>query len=268
MTTLVAEAQPFSKEKTAQIIDEFTREGCVLIPGVLSADEVEALKERVDRLFADPRAQTTDTFYGPYVAVRLFEWDTMFRDMLVREPIISLMDALLGPQCHIVANNVVRNRPGEAIDSFHTDDFVWFPLPEGVPRHDPRMRFPTFLVNGQLPLTDLECEAYGPTQFVPGSHYSGRQPSDPKNPVFEGRLRKTIFCKAGDMYLQHPQVWHRGAPNTSNRTRYLLQQAYGMRFVAQRFYPFLNYKMPDHALVGADERLLRVLGKHPKGAYG
>ena len=29
-----------------------------------------------------------------------------------------------------------------------------------------------------------------------------------------------------------------------------------------------NYRMPDHVLEGADDRLLRLLGKHTKGAYG
>ena len=41
-----------------------------------------------------------------------------------------------------------------------------------------------------------------------------------------------------------------------------------VRFVAQRFYPFLNYEVPAHVLAGADEKLLKALGKHPKGAYG
>ena len=39
-------------------------------------------------------------------------------------------------------------------------------------------------------------------------------------------------------------------------------------FVAQRFWPYLNYHMPDYVLEDADERLLRVLGKHPEMAYG
>jgi hypothetical protein len=36
----------------------------------------------------------------------------------------------------------------------------------------------------------------------------------------------------------------------------------GTRMTAQRLFPFLNYRMPDHVLEGAGERLLRVLGKH------
>lgn len=34
------------------------------------------------------------------------------------------------------------------------------------------------------------------------------------------------------------------------------------------FNPFLNYQMPTESLEGASDRLLRLLGKHPKGPYG
>ena len=186
----------------------------------------------------------------------------------MREPIISLMEALLGADCHLISNNVVRNGPGQSISNYHIDERLSFPLPESVARFDPRMTIPTTIVNVQMPLTDLESVEYGPTQYVPDSHYSGRHPNDKFDPVWEGRRGVTILCKAGDIYLQHAQVWHRGAPNTSDRTRYLLQQSFGTRMIAQRFYPFLNYRMPDHVLEGAGERLLRVLGKHLKGPYG
>lgn len=268
-SALVAPAEPFSAEKNRALADEFLREGCLLIPDVLTQEEVAGLKERIDRVFADPRAKTTDTLYGEWVAVRLFEWDNMFRDMLVREPIISLMETILGHDCHIIANNFVRNPPGQAIDNFHVDipDLLWS-MPDDIPRFDARLKFPCYVLNVQIPLTSLESEEYGPTQYVPRSHYSGRQAPDAKNPTFEGQGPVSILCKPGDIYLQHSQVWHRGAPNKSNRTRYLLQQAYSRRFVSQKFYPFLNYRMPDHVINGASERLLRVLGKHTKGPYG
>ena len=268
-TTAIAAGEPFSPEKNRQLADEFLREGCLLIPDVLTPDEVAALKEAIDRVFADPRIKSTDTLYGDWIAVRLFEWDNLFRDMLVREPIISLMEAIVGKDCHVIANNFVRNPPGQAIDAFHVDiaDLLWS-LPDGMPRFDPRIKFPCYVVNVQIPLTGLPSVEYGPTQYVPRSHYSGREPNDRKNPTFEGRGPVSILCKAGDIYLQHSMVWHRGAPNTSDRTRYLLQQCYSMRFVSQKFYPFLNYRMPDRVLDGAGERLLRVLGKHGKGAYG
>lgn len=269
---IVRDAQPYSLAEIQKIKTDFYRDGYRLIPNVLQPQEVEALKEAMDRVFEEPEWKTTDTLYGSFVAVRLFEVDPVFRDLLVREPIIGIAEAILGKSCHLMAQNAVRNAPGQAIDHFHADvdgDLdVEFPCPPEVPRHDPRYRLPIFRMTVQIPLTDLESMEYGPTEFVPGSHYSGRKPNDPKNPTFEGRGPVAILCKAGDIYLHNGQCWHRGAPNTSNRVRYLLQIAYCQRWVAQRFYPFLNYRMPDHVLEGADERLLRVLGKHPKGPYG
>lgn len=270
-TAPVSDVQPgvaLAPEHAKQILQQYNQEGCVKVGPVLTAEEADDLRVRVDRLFADPTAADRHMLYGTFVAVRLFEHDKAFRDLLLREPMRSLLDQLLGDNCHLVANNLVRNAPGQAIDRFHVDDFVWMPLPEDLPRHDARMQMPNFLVNVQIALTDIETVEHGALQYVPGSHYSGRQPNDLKEPSFEGRGPVTVLARKGEMYLQHPQVWHRGAPNSSDRTRYLLQYAHGVRFVAQRFFPFLNYHMPDYVLQGADETMLRVLGKHPKGAYG
>jgi ectoine hydroxylase-related dioxygenase (phytanoyl-CoA dioxygenase family) len=137
-----------------------------------------------------------------------------------------------------------------------------------MPRHDAKYQLPVFRMTVQIMLTDCDEVKYGPTQFVPGSHYSGRHASDMKNPTFEGREPKSILCKAGAIYLHNGQCWHRGAPNTSDRTRYLLQHAFCQRWISQRFYPFIDYKMPAHVWEGAGERLQRVLGRHPKGPYG
>lgn len=260
--------EAFSPEKTKDVLETYNREGCVRIPQVFSPDEVAALKMAVDRVFAGRCPEKATSFSGEYIAMRLFEWDNIFRDLLVREPIISLMEAIFGADCHLIANNVVRNRPGEAISTYHVDERLMYPLPDNVARYDRRQTFPMHLLNVQMPLTDVEADEYGPTQYVPESHFSGRQPNDRFDPVWEGRHGVSVLCKAGDIYFQHGQVWHRGAPNTSNRTRYLLQMAFASRMISQRFFPFLNYRMPGHVLEGAGERLLRVLGKHPAGPYG
>lgn len=268
-TSPVEVGVPFDARTGREYVDFFVREGYVLIPGVLSANEVRELVLRLDRIRADPTLAARHHAYNEFIFVRLFELDLMFRDLLVREPLIGLFELLLGRDCHLIANNAVLNDPGQAISNWHIDFTTpWFPLPDGIERFDARMAYPTFMVNGQIALSDVPAVEYGPTQVVPGSHYSGRAPADPENPVFEGRGPHSIFCKAGDVYLQHPMVWHRGAPNTSTRRRYLLQHNMGTRMMSQKFYPFLNYHMPDYVLEGADERLLRVLGKHPKGAYG
>lgn len=266
-TAIDLSVPPFTAEQTAEYIERFDRDGFVVIPNALQAGEVEALKKACDTVFEDPKWTENGNVYGKFVAARLFETNPVFIDLMVREPIISLVEAILGDDCHLIAENIVRNAPGQSISKFHTDDPPFFPLPEGK-RHDPSVKMPVFVFIVQILLTDVESMEYGPSQFVPGSHYAGRGPDNTEWPIFEGREPVPIFGKAGDLYLHNGQCWHRGAPNTSDRMRYLLQPTYARRFIAQRFYPFMNYQLPDYVLEGANERLKRLFGFHPKGSYG
>jgi hypothetical protein len=70
------------------------------------------------------------------------------------------------------------------------------------------------------------------------------------------------------VYFFNNQGWHRGAPNTSDQTRYIFSCSYSRRCMAQRFYPFMNYNMRQDIIDRADDRRRRVLGFHKSGAYG
>ncbi len=269
--------EPFTEEEFAPVLEDFYQNGATIIRNVLSREECEQICKRVDEIFAEPyftemrivKAKSQRHGKSPIVVHRLFECGHMFRDLLVREPIISVAENVLGPECHCMAQGCILNRIDMGINRFHVDDGLEFPITnDEVKRHDPRIRMPVLRMSVQIALTDQDEDQYGPSQFVPGSHYSGRQPSDPDNPSFEGQGPVSLHMKAGDLYLLNGQTWHRAVPNTSDRVRYLFHQVYSQRFVAQRFWPYLNYKMPDYVLEGADERLLRVLGKHREMAYG
>jgi ectoine hydroxylase-related dioxygenase (phytanoyl-CoA dioxygenase family) len=130
---------------------------------------------------------------------------------------------------------MLRNGLDKAISHWHVDSNVEFPLPPDVPRHDPRIQVPVLWMTFQIALTDIDSEENGPTQFVPTSHYSGRLPYAPDKPEFEGHGPVSLLCKAGDMYLTNHQTWHRGAPNRSSRTRYVLQMQYAMGWSMIRF---------------------------------
>jgi len=268
MNSLIEPGKPYETSRLSSITKDFYRDGFVYIPGVLNAAEVATLKSAVDRFFADPSNNASDNLYGDFIGVRLFERDRVFEDMLTKEPIIGMMEHILGADCHLVAQNVVRNKPGTAIDNFHVDDHVEFPLPDDMPRHDARLTLPVMMLTVQILLTDVPSVEYGPSEYVPGSHYSGRNPNDEKTPVFEGKKPVPVLGRAGDIYLHNGQCWHRGAPNSSDRVRYLLQLAYGRRWISQRLYPFVNYQIPAHVMERSDDRRKRVLGVHPKGAYG
>jgi hypothetical protein len=265
LTNVIIAGEPFSEAKTQQILGQFSRDGFALIPGVLIPKEVTALREVTDRCFADPALANTKYLDSGFILRNTLELDPIFVEMLVREPILSLAEAVVGPDCVFCGQNVLRNPPGVAITRWHVDDVVEFPVPDGVARHDPRLRMPVQWFTIQMALSDIETVEDGPTQFVPGSHFSGRPPNDQNHPEFEGRGPVSVFCKAGDIYLQNNQCWHRGAPNRSTRMRYVLQSQYAARWAFRRFGEYNRVPVPEQVLQDASERLLRVLGRQPSG---
>ena len=73
---------------------------------------------------------------------------------------------------------------------------------------------------------------------------------------------------AGSVVMFNNQVWHRGGLNRSSRTRYITQVTYARRLVGHKYYPFMNYVMPEHVYKNADDRLKRLLGFLNHGTYG
>ena len=202
----------------------------------------------------------------PFILRNTIEIDPIFRDMLLREPILSLAEAIVGGNCKFCGQNMLRNLPGLSIDQWHVDGSVHFPVTEEMPRHDPRLRMPVMWFTVQMALGDIGTLEEGPTQYVPGSHYSGRHPNDQKNPEFEGNKPVSIYCKAGDIYLQDPQCWHRGAPNLSGKTRYILQSQYAAYWAYWRFSLCNDVPVAEDALQDASDQLLSLLGRpRPNG---
>ncbi|MCA1694588.1 MAG: phytanoyl-CoA dioxygenase family protein, partial [Actinobacteria bacterium] len=242
------------------VLSDFAANGFAVIRNVLRLDEIATLRKAIDRVWEDPGLEPNR--YSDLIAVRLFEVDAVFEEIVTRSPIIEFVEGILGNDCHLIAQNAVRTPTGTGLSAFHVDDLVLLPIGEGMTRHDPRLTLPTYVMTVQVPLTDILTVENGPTQYVPGSHYSGREPA-PEGETFEGRGPQSVLVRAGDIYLHNGQCWHQGAVNTSAETRYLLQMAYGRRFVAQRFYPFINYRLPENILARADDRRKRVFGVHP-----
>jgi ectoine hydroxylase-related dioxygenase (phytanoyl-CoA dioxygenase family) len=258
----IREGKPFDGERAKEIIRTFKQDGFVVIPDVLENEEILALKEKTDILMSDPKCISEGYVQKKFILRHANELDLIFCDLLIREPILSLMEAIFGPRCQQCGMNVLRTDQTNAIDKWHVDDALFFPLPDEVPRHDPRIEMPIHWLTVQVALTDIETLAHGPTQYVPGSHYSGRRPPEDRIPQFEGRDPVPIFCKAGDIYLHNSQCWHHGLPNKSDRVRYLLQQQYGPRWAFPRYNAYIRYELPERLLEGAPDKLRDVLGDH------
>lgn len=257
---------------TPEILAQFERDGFLVVPDVLTPAEVTSLRTGVAKAFSVPSPEAE--MYGQQAIwrPRMFEHGQEFEALLDHAGIAQFIDRVLGEDCHIIANSALRTSPGKSISVWHVDECVRFPIPRGVTL-DPRIVPQPCIVNCHYYLEDVD-EEVGPTQFIPGSHCAGRAPDTDDmdaqgNPTWNGHGPVSAVGRAGTCVIWTDQVWHRGGPNLSqNRYRWAIQKAFARRWIAQRFWPFVNYRMPEGVIARATPRRKRLLGFHNIGPYG
>ena len=254
---------PPDPEQIAEWVERFHRDGFLFLKNVLPPDLVAHLRADLDRALA---ADLADTSTRKQLQHRMFETSAANLSLFDLEPIVSFAEALIDWPCHVIHNNSFRTPPGGGISSWHQDDPPHFLVTEGEPPTN--IRLPVLLFTCNYMLTDVDEVEQGPTQVIPRSHLFG---AVPPNPIEGTPYEDQIFSgvgPAGSITMFNNQVWHRGGPNQSERTRYMTQISYARRLVGHKYNPFMNYQMPEHVYRDADERRRRLLGFLPHGAYG
>ncbi len=244
------------------------RDGFVYFPDALDAEEIDEMRIAMDRLTAIPESYDRhqkpedNGFLNKHVN-NAFNRDELFLQYLDRPDVIEVVEALHGANCHVIGMTAWMTGPGRPDQGLHVD---WLPiaLPAEVVT-DPRVKVPVFITTCHYYLDDIFDEL-GPTQFVPGSHSSGRKPDGDME--WNGNQTQSILCNAGDGVLFRSEVWHRGTSNTSDQVRYLLQVHYANRMITQKFPPYLNrFQFDETILAKATPRQLRLMGDHKRGSY-
>jgi ectoine hydroxylase-related dioxygenase (phytanoyl-CoA dioxygenase family) len=244
--------------------EQFHRDGFLFLPNVLRPDHVEELKADLDRAVTE----TLKRFRSHIeLASRMFEHSEANLRLFDLEPVVTLAERIIGDVTHVIHNNSFRSPVGGGgVGAWHQDDPPHYLVTHGEPPTNVRLPVLVFSVNYYL--TDVDSIENGPTEIIRGSHLFGRPcPPHIDAEKFRDRLVSCIG-PAGSAVLCNSQVWHRGAPNTSDRVRYVTQVTYARRIVGHKYYPFMNYVMPEHVYRNANERLRRLLGFLPSGAYG
>ena len=261
--------KPFTylqKTFTLDQVDEMTEalheDGFALVPGVLSPGEVERMRRAIDRLepFGFDRVSPLQEHYKC-----VFNRERIFLDVIDHGGIVDLAERTMGDQCHIIGETAWRSHPGYNGVGAHTDQ-VWITVPEAN-FDDPKFQLPITVCTAHYYLNDIPTEEYCPTYVIPGSHKSGRALGGDAEPVWRGKSLEPVLVKAGDVLFFRSEIWHSGSTNSSDAIRYLLQIHYAHRFISQKFSPWPWQYNPE-ILAVANERQLRLLGKHPESSYG
>lgn len=254
---------PPDAEQIAAWVEQFHRDGYLVLPHVLPTDWCAELRNDLDRSLPE-RGNT-----GPAIEIceRMFEVSAANLRLFDLEPIVSFAEALIQTPCHVIHNNSFRSLTGGGgITGWHQDDPAHYVVTHGEPPTN--VRLPVLVFTCNYILTDAPSVEYGPMQVIPGSHlFGGTPPRDLTGTPWEEQI-VTCSVPAGSVTMFNCQVWHRGAPNTSDRIRYMAQVTYARRLIGHKYYPFMNYQMPERVYQDANPRLKRLLGFLPHGPYG
>ncbi len=244
-------------------VDQFDRDGFLFLPDILPKDWIAELKADLERALVEQPASSSSSIR---LHLRMFEISAANLRLFDLEPIVSFAEAILGENCHVMHNNSFESPQGGGLSSWHQDDQPHYIVTHGDPPDN--VRLPCLLFTANYYLTDVTETAYGPTECIRGSHLIGRPcPKDPYDSEWADRATPCLGG-AGTVAIFNNQVWHRGMPNKSDRVRAITQVSYGRRIIGHKYYPFMNYQMPEHVYADAGPRLKRLLGFLPKGAYG
>ena len=261
--------------ETAQL----ERDGFAVVKGVLTPAEVEELSEDLLRLYGElPPDQRNSRISEGHAEP--FRYETLNRSALAQRTIahprlLSIVEPLLGEDCHVLANTTWRQPPEERAHGgrfWHLDAGPHIPRPEGVP-WDHRIPYPIFAIATQILLMDCPLAA-GPTGVIPGSHRSGQAPPadrrDDETLTWNGVSPVVLEAKAGDVQMFVSDIWHRRMPShTGDPGRFFLQVHYGRRDIAQRIRgtATVNHLSPEAIARAVEPRERTIVGLHGLGFY-
>jgi ectoine hydroxylase-related dioxygenase (phytanoyl-CoA dioxygenase family) len=178
-------------------------DGCVVVSGLLSPDQVQAARDDLDRVLAvTPTGRNPFEGFATQRVYALFAKTRTFDEAATHPLLLAVLDEVLG-HYQLSAPVGIRIGPGEAAQVLHRDDAV-YPLPPGGP---------PVVVNTMWPLDPFTPEN-GATRFIPGSHAwpPGRGPA-PGDPVAVAELAP------GSALFYLGRLWHGGGANTTAAPR-------------------------------------------------
>lgn len=276
MPYLSYRTEPASGE-TAQL----EAEGYTILKGLLTPVEIAELAGEIAEVF--DRDPPDERGPRPPEDAAMFRYAMLNRSAAAQKAVahprlLSVIEPLLGEDCHVIANTAWRNPAGHpgshGGQTWHIDAGPHIPLPEGV-RWPADIPHPVFALGVHIYLMDCAIED-GPTGVIAGSHLSGRPPPSGRylddGLAYEGQGVTPLVVKAGDAGLFVSDIWHRRMPTRDgDHGRFFLQVHYGRRDIAQRIVPTaaVNQLSPEaiaRAQAGS-ERERQVVGLHPARFY-
>jgi hypothetical protein len=259
--------------------EHLQREGVVVLPQVLTPEEVKDLATDIQRVFEeqppDERVPGLPESHWTPFRYEMLNRSELCQRAIAQPGILSVIEPLLGEDCHVIANTAWWQPPVESDHGgrfWHIDAGPHIPRDPSVP-WDERIPYPVFAVAAHVFIWDCPIES-GPTGVIPGSHMSGQSPPYDRMSddalEWNGRPALPITASAGDVALFVSDVWHRRLPSgDGDPGRFFLQCHYGRRDLAQRIRltSDVNHLSPEAIARATSPRDKTLIGLHSPFFY-
>ena len=207
------------------IAHSLAENGFAVIPGILSRDEAESVRnclwraaEESERRGVPTRNVGIDPNDRNVRVFNLIDIDPVFRKLIAHPLAVEIVRSVLGESFLISNFSANIALPGSQSMVMHSDQAVVIPEPWLAP----------WAINIIWCLTDVHADN-GATLYLPGSHRIPRAAEVPA----DARVRMRPFeAKAGSVIAMEGRLWHTSGANvTKNEERALLFGYYTKDFI-------------------------------------
>src|SRR5215467_13874940 len=187
---------------------QLDEQGFLVLPGLMTAELLAALRQRIDELFAEEGERAGSEFKqepGARRLANLVNKGRVFEDVIVTPALLECVERVLGPRFKLSSLNVRSANP-------HTADGQPLHADSGAVADDSG-----YIVCNSIWMLDDFTAENGATRFVPGSH---RWRQLPHLGFFEPHPEeRLVLGRAGDVVVMNAHMWHGGTANRTDRPR-------------------------------------------------
>ena len=94
---------------TQQQIDDFNQKGYLLVPNILSAEEIQYLRARISEIFTSGEWQKSE-FNSPKVLAEVYNYFPEFIDITLKKEVIEILTDLCGTQPVLMPETAIHNQ--------------------------------------------------------------------------------------------------------------------------------------------------------------
>ncbi len=244
---------------------QLDEQGYLLLPGLMGAELLAALRQRIDQLLEEEGSAAGSEFKlepGARRLANLVDKGRIFEEVILTPKVLEAMAHVLGPRFKLSSLNARSANPhGERGQPLHADS--------SAVADDAGY----WVCNSVWMLDDFTPEN-GATRFIPGSHRWRRLPPPEIYEPYPGECLAT--GKAGTVVIMNSHMWHGGTANRSaapppRHARVLHALGQTAAAVSETAYPSRSAKSAERggpadsgARRSAERRTVRASQRHQR----